>query len=208
MKVIESTGKNIEEAIDNALRELNTSREKIEVNIIDEGSKGFLNLIGVRPAKVNVKLKKDYIKEARDFLKNVLYNMNIKAEIDIKEEKDIIKINLCGKDMGIIIGYRGETLDALQYLVSLVVNKDHDCDYKRVVLDTENYREKREQTLKRLARRLSEKVKSTGKLVKLEPMNPYERRIIHSELQNDFCIETYSEGDEPFRKVVIDLKKA
>ncbi len=110
--------------------------------------------------------------------------------------------------MGIIIGYRGETLDSLQYLVSLVINKDQECDYKRVILDTENYRNKREETLKKLARRLGNKVKETGRPVKLEPMNPYERRIIHSELQNNNYVETYSEGDEPFRKVVINLRKA
>lgn len=110
--------------------------------------------------------------------------------------------------MGIIIGYRGETLDSLQYLVSLVINKDQSCDYKRVILDTENYRDKREETLKKLARRLGHKVREAGRPVKLEPMNPYERRIIHSELQNNNYVETYSEGEEPFRKVVINLRKA
>ncbi|BAQ15240.1 putative DNA/RNA-binding protein [Clostridium botulinum] len=208
MKVIEMTGKTIEEAINHGLKELNTSKDKVEIKVIDEGSKGFLNFIGTRPAKIEMKLKKDYEKEVRDFLESILKSMDVEAKISIKEKKDVIKIDLSGSDMGIIIGYRGETLDSLQYLVSLVINKDQSCDYKRVILDTENYRDKREETLKKLARRLGHKVRETGRPVKLEPMNPYERRIIHSELQNNNYVETYSEGEEPFRKVVINLRKA
>ncbi|EDU38101.1 R3H domain protein [Clostridium sporogenes ATCC 15579] len=208
MKVIEMTGKTIEEAINHGLKELNTSKDKVEIKVIDEGSKGFLNFIGTRPARIEMKLKKDYEKEVRDFLESILKSMNVEANINIKEKKDVIKIDLSGSDMGIIIGYRGETLDSLQYLVSLVINKDQSCDYKRVILDTENYRDKREETLKKLARRLGHKVRETGRPVKLEPMNPYERRIIHSELQNNNYVETYSEGEEPFRKVVINLRKA
>lgn len=208
MKFIEMTGKTVEEAINHGLMELNTSKDKVEIKIIDEGSKGFLNFIGTRPAKIEIKLKKDYEKEVRDFLESILKSMNVEANIDIREKKDVIKIDLSGSDMGIIIGYRGETLDSLQYLVSLVINKDQSCDYKRVILDTENYRYKREETLKKLARRLGDKVRETGRPVKLEPMNPYERRIIHSELQNNNHVETYSEGEEPFRKVVINLRKA
>lgn len=204
MKVIEMTGKTIEEAINHGLKELNTSKDKVEIKVIDEGSKGFLNFIGTRPARIEMKLKKDYEKEVRDFLESILKSMNVEANINIKEKKDVIKIDLSGSDMGIIIGYRGETLDSLQYLVSLVINKDQSCDYKRVILDTENYRDKREETLKKLARRLGHKVRETGRPVKLEPMNPYERRIIHSELQNNNYVETYSEGEEPFRKVVGD----
>lgn len=208
MKVIEMTGKTIEEAINHGLKELNTSKDKVEIKVIDEGSKGFLNFIGTRPAKIEMKLKKDYEKEVRDFLESILKSMDVEAKISIKEKKDVIKIDLSGPDMGIIIGYRGETLDSLQYLVSLVINKDQSCDYKRVILDTENYRDKREETLKKLARRLGHKVRETGRPVKLEPMNPYERRIIHSELQNNNYVQTYSEGEEPFRKVVINLRKA
>ncbi|AJE10792.1 RNA-binding cell elongation regulator Jag/EloR [Clostridium botulinum] len=208
MKVIEMTGKTIEEAINHGLKELNTSEDKVEIKVIDEGSKGFLNFIGTRPAKIEMKLKKDYEKEVRDFLESILKSMDVEAKISIKEKKDVIKIDLSGPDMGIIIGYRGETLDSLQYLISLVINKDQSCDYKRVILDTENYRDKREETLKKLARRLGHKVREAGRPVKLEPMNPYERRIIHSELQNNNYVETYSEGEEPFRKVVINLRKA
>ncbi|MFL0197917.1 RNA-binding cell elongation regulator Jag/EloR [Clostridium sp. WILCCON 0269] len=208
MKVIEITGKTVEEAIENALLELKVERDKVEIEVLDSGNKGFLNFIGVRPAKIKVKVKRDYIKEANIFLRNILQCMKVEAEIKIKENNNVVKIYLTGPDMGILIGYRGETLDAIQYLISLVVNKDHDIEYKRVILDTENYRLKREETLKRLARKVAEKVRKTGRTVKLEPMNPYERRIIHSSLQSDFYVNTYSEGQEPFRRVVVDLKKA
>ena len=208
MKVIEMTGRTVEEALKNALNELKVTEDKIELEVLDAGNKGFFNLIGARPAKIRVKVKRDYIYEAKTFIRDVLDNMGVKAEIRLKEENNIVKVSLTGPDMGILIGYRGETLDSLQYLISLVVNKGHEMEYKRVILDTENYRIKREETLKRLARRIAEKVRRTGRPVKLEPMNPYERRIIHSALQNDFYVNTYSEGEEPFRRVVVDLKKA
>lgn len=208
MKVLEMTGKTVEDVLKDALLELKVEKDKVEVEILDSGSKGFFNLIGTRPAKIRVKVKRDYIDATRVFIRNILDHMKIKAEVRIKEDNNTIKINLSGSDMGILIGYRGETLDSLQYLISLIVNKNHDMEYKRVILDTENYRHKREETLKRLARRVSEKVKRTGRTVKFEPMNPYERRIIHSTLQDDFYVNTYSEGQEPFRRVVVSLKKA
>lgn len=208
MKSIEITGKTIEEAKMNALEELGVREENVEVTVIDEGSKGLLNIIGKRPAKIKVTVKRDYSFEAEMFLKDLLDNMGVKAEIKIEESDSNIKIDLTGANMGILIGYRGETLDAIQYLISLVINKGHDREYKRVILDVENYRAKREETLRRLAGRMARKVEATGRLLKLEPMNPYERRIIHSALQNNKFVETYSEGDEPNRRVVIDLKKA
>lgn len=208
MNCIEMTGRTIEKAIQNAISELGVTEDKVDVIIIDEGSRGLLNIIGKRPAKVKVTIKRNYCDEAKKFLKSIFNNMGIKAEIIIKEVKDKIEIQLKGSNMGILIGYRGETLDSLQYLVSLVINKDNNGEYKRVIIDTENYRSKREETLKRLAIRMSQKVKKIRKVIKFEPMNPYERRIIHSVLQNDKNIKTYSEGDEPNRYVVIDLKKA
>ncbi|WP_454052262.1 RNA-binding cell elongation regulator Jag/EloR [Clostridium sp. Marseille-Q7071] len=208
MKCIEMTGKTTDDAIKNALQELKLTEDKVTVEILEEGSKGFLNIIGVKPAKVRVTIKRDRIYEAKNFLREVLESMNMKAEIRVKEENDEIKINLIGPNMGILIGYRGETLDSLQYLVSLVINKDHDEEYKRVILDTENYRYNRQETLKRLAGKMASKVKLSGKTLKLEPMNPYERRVIHSALQNDPNVKTYSEGEEPKRRVVIELKKA
>ena len=207
MKVMEITGRSVEDAIKNALSELNVTEDKIEVEVIDEGNKGLFKIIGVKPAKIRVTVKRDYIYEAKTFLRDVLDAMGIKAEIRIKEENDIISINLTGPNMGIIIGYRGETLDSLQYLISLVINKGHDIEYKRVILDTENYRTKRQETLKRLAEKTAYKVKRNGKSFKLEPMNPYERRIIHSALQDNPFVKTFSEGEEPYRRVVVDLKK-
>lgn len=207
MKIIETIGKTIEEALQNALQELKVTKDKVDVEIVEEGSKGLFNLIGSKPAKVKVTVKKNQIDDAKTFLSDVLTSMGVTAEIEIKEEKDTLYINLSGSKMGLVIGYRGETLDSLQYLVSLVVNKDHDLPYKRVVLDTENYRSKREETLMRVAQKTAYKVRKSGRPYKLEPMNPYERRIIHSALQNYKDINTYSEGEEPFRRIVVNLKR-
>ncbi|WP_346873851.1 RNA-binding cell elongation regulator Jag/EloR [Clostridium sp. UBA5988] len=208
MKSIEIIGRTAEEAIQNALRELNVTEEKVTIEVLEEGSKGFLNIIGVKPAKVKVTLKRDYIGDAKKFLRDILNAMNVKAEIHIKEENNEVNINLVGPNMGVLIGYRGETLDSLQYLLSLVVNKNHDETYKRVILDTVNYRQNRQETLKKLALKMGDKVRINGKTLKLEPMNPYERRVIHSTLQNNAYVTTHSEGDEPYRRVVIELKKA
>ena len=207
MKVIEMTGKTVEEALNHALNELKLTKDKVDVEVIDEGSKGLFNLIGTKPAKVKVTAKPDSLDDAKTFLVNVLNSMNINADIDIKEENDIININLKGSKMGLVIGYRGETLDSLQYLVSLVVNKNHENPYKKVVLDAENYRHKREETLIKVAQKTAYKVKKSGRPYKLEPMNPYERRVIHSALQEYTDINTYSEGEEPFRRIIISLKK-
>lgn len=207
MKSIEMIGKNVEDALQKALKKLNLNRDKVEIEILDEGSKGLFNLIGSKPAKIRVKIKRDYVGEAKVFLNDILKNMNIESDIEIKEEDNIININLSGDNMGLIIGHRGETLDSLQYLVSLVVNKGHEMTYKRVILDTENYREKREETLIRVAQKTAYKVNKSGRAYKLEPMNPYERRVIHSALQNNDSVNTYSEGDEPFRRIVVDIKK-
>lgn len=207
MKFIEVTGKNVDEAVSSALKELNVTKDRVIIDVIDEGSKGFLNIIGHKPAKVKVTVKRDYIEDAHKFIRDVLDSMGILAEVKINEENDIIKVDLTGPKMGLIIGYRGETLDSLQYLISLVVNKGHDIPYKKVVLDTENYRAKREETLKRVALKTANKVNKSRRPFKLEPMNPYERRIIHAALQGNDTVCTYSEGDEPFRRVVIALNK-
>lgn len=206
-KTLEVTGKNVEESLKNALKELNVTEDKVEYNVVEEGSRGLFNLIGSKPAKIVVTVKRDYVLEAKTFLRSVLDSMDIKAEIRIVEEDNVLNINLLGPKMGVIIGYRGETLDSLQYLVSLVVNKGHDIPYKRVVLDTENYRGKREETLKRLADKTAYKVRKSGRPFKLEPMNPYERRVIHSALQGNSTVYTYSEGEEPYRRIVVDIRK-
>lgn len=207
MKSIEIEGKTVEEALNKALLELKTDKHMVDVDVLDQGSKGLFNVIGVKPAKVRVSLKYNYIEEARNFLANILKAMKIDAEINIEEDDDTLHINLNGKNMGLLIGYRGETLDSIQYLVSLVVNKVHELPHKRVILDTENYRSKREETLKGVAVKTANRVIKTKKSFKLEPMNPYERRIIHSALQANAFVITHSEGEEPFRRVVIELKK-
>ena len=206
MKSIEVEGKTVEEALEKALNELCLTKENANVEVLEQGSKGLFNVIGVKRAKIRVTSKYDYIEEARKFIYNILKSMELDAEINIIEENDTLKINLSGKKMGLIIGYRGETLDSIQYLVSLVVNKHHELPRKKVILDTENYRSKREETLKGVAVKTAARVKKTRKSFKLEPMNPYERRIIHSALQDNPDVDTFSEGEEPFRRVVIELK--
>jgi spoIIIJ-associated protein len=201
---VEKTGRNIEEAIEAALNELGLERDRVEIEIVDEGSKGLFGLIGSKLSKVIVTAKESGADRAQEFLMNVFEKMNLEVEIDMEETEKSLKINLSGSDMGILIGRRGETLDSLQYLTSLVVNKG-DEEYIRVSLDTENYRKKREETLTRLAKKLADRVMKYRRSITLEPMNPYERRIIHSTLQNNKMVTTYSVGDEPNRKVVIAI---
>lgn len=207
MKTIEVNGRTVDEALETALKELKVDKDKVTVEVIDEGSRGFLNLIGAKPAKIKVTIKRNAAEDAKEFLHDVLEAMGINAELEIKEEKGLLSINISGDKMGLVIGYRGETLDSLQYLTSLVINKNHEDEYIRVSLDTENYRQKREETLIKVAQKTAYKVRKSGRAYKLEPMNPYERRIIHSALQEYNYINTYSEGEEPFRRVVVSIKR-
>lgn len=205
---IEKTGKTVQDAILAALTELKLSEEEVDIEIIDEGTKGLFGIIGSKVAKIKASVKEvenNRCDMASDFLYTILNNMDIDAEISVTEDEENIVVDINGDDIGIIIGRRGETMDSLQYLTSLVVNKGYQ-DYKRVILNIENYRQKREETLVKLANRLAEKVVKYKKPVTLEPMNPYERRIIHSSLQGHKYVETYSTGEEPKRKVVITLK--
>lgn len=205
MKFVEKTDKTIAEAISSALSELKTTRDKVEVEVLEEPSKGLFGLFGSKPAKVKVILKDDPAEKAVEFLKNVVGKMGIEATYKTQLDDNNLNIEIIGKDSAILIGRRGQTLDALQYLLSLVVNNGKE-EYIRIILDTENYRKKREQTLVRLANKLAYKVKKYKKDIKLEPMNPYERRVIHSTLQSNPDIGTKSHGEEPYRKVVIFLK--
>ena len=203
MEFKEYKGKNVDEAITNACIDLGIEAAKLEYEVIEKGSNGFLG-IGSKPAIIKAKKNQSVEDIAREFLNKVFTAMDIK--IVENEKENIVNINIIGEDMGILIGKRGQTLDSLQYLVSLVINKE--CEkFNRVKLDTENYRERRKATLENLARNISLKVKRIKKPVALEPMNPYERRIIHSALQNDKFCTTKSEGDEPYRHVVVMLKK-
>lgn len=203
---VETIGKTVDEAVQLALEELNTSRENVEVEVIDEGSKGVLGLFGNKGAKVKVTVIEDIKVEAGTFVGNILDKMDVEATVSVSETEEYVKIDISGENVGLLIGRRGETLDAIQYLVSLVINKDRD-DFKRIIVDVENYRKKREDTLEALAYRMADKVEKYKKSVTLEPMTPYERRIIHSALQSRFTIETSSIGEEPNRKVVIKFKK-
>lgn len=205
MKSVVKVSKTVDEAIDEALMELNVKKEDVEIEIIDEPSRGFLGLIGSKDAKVKVTVVYDPIEIADIFLSKVLNTMGIDAIniINKKEDKLFIDITgICPKDKGIVIGKRGNTLDAIQYLLNLSVNRNRE-NYIKVIIDVEGYRDKREQTLIRLANKMADKAKYTNKPIKLEPMNPYERRIIHFALQKVQNITTYSEGNEPYRRVVI-----
>ena len=208
MDYIEVTGKTVDDAITNALIQLETTSDKIEYEVIEKGSNGFLGLIGKQDAVIKVRKKSNLLDDTYEFLNKLFaaMNMEVKSEIDYNEENRTMNIDFSGDEMGILIGKRGQTLDSLQYLISLVVNKESDA-YIKVKVDTEDYIERRKQTLENLAKNLSYKVKRTRRPVTLEPMNPYERRIIHSALQNDRYVDTHSEGDEPYRKVVITLKR-
>jgi len=205
-KVIETAGKTVDEAISAALEELGADIDEVEVTVLEEGSRGLFG-IGGRQARVQVRLKPDPAGAGLRFLEDVFGQMDVDVDVETLEDENSVMYRISGKDSGIVIGRRGETLDALQYLTSLVVNK-HSNRYVRVTMDVENYREKREETLVRLARRLADKVVRFRRSISLEPMNPYERRIIHSALQNNEFVETYSVGEDPNRKVVIALKQA
>lgn len=202
-------GKNVDDAITNACQELGITSDKLEYEVVEEGGSGFLG-IGKKDAVIKAKKKGDVDEIAADFLNKVFDAMDLTVKLDVKiEEEDkeqTISIDIVGDDMGVLIGKRGQTLDSLQYLTSLIVNKESDDKFSRVRLDTENYRERRQQTLENLAKNIAKKVKRIKKPVALEPMNPYERRIIHSALQNDKYCTTRSEGEEPYRHVVVVLK--
>jgi spoIIIJ-associated protein len=204
VKEVQKTAKTVEKAIEEALAELKADRDEVEIDIIDEGAKGFLGF-GSRDAVVKVVKKFNPEKVAKDFLREMFIAMGIIVNIETELKEKQLLINLTGDDMGILIGKRGQTLDSIQYLVNLVVNKGN-APYLSITIDTENYRQRRKETLEALAYNLAKKVKQTGKKVVLEPMNPYERRIIHSSLQNNKYVTTYSEGEEPYRNVVIALK--
>lgn len=207
MDYIEISAKTVDDAITEAIIKLGTTHDKIEYEVIEKGSAGFLG-INRKDAVIRARKKNDTNDNIRDFLESVFKAMGLTVTIQIEKEEDsnVVNVNLKGDDMGVLIGKRGQTLDSIQYLTSLVVNKGN-AGYVRVKVDTENYRARRKETLENLAKNIAFKVKRTKKPVFLEPMNPYERRVIHSALQNDPLVSTHSEGEEPYRKVVVTLKK-
>ena len=207
MEFVEFRGKTVDDAITNALVSLGTTSDQIEYEVIEKGSNGIL---GFGSKDAVIKVAKKYTPEdvVKDFLTEVFDKMNLEVEIITKfdEIEGVIDIELKGPEMGVLIGKRGQTLDSLQYLTNLAVNRKSD-NYLRVKIDTEDYRRRRKETLENLAKNMAYKVKRTKRPVSLEAMNPYERRIIHSALQNDKYVVTHSEGEEPYRHVVITLKK-
>lgn len=207
MDYIEVTGKTVEDARTEALIKLGTTSDQIEVEILEKGSSGFLG-IGSKPAVIRVRRKFTMEDCVRDFLTQVFDAMDLTVDISVEVEEDnhTVNIELKGDEMGVLIGKRGQTLDSLQYLTSLALNR-HTDEYVKVKLDTEDYRKRRKETLENLAKNIAYKVKRTKRPVSLEPMNPFERRVIHSTLQNDKYVSTHSEGEEPHRHVVVTLKK-
>lgn len=197
----------VEEAIAAALKELRAENNEVDIEIINEPSKGFFGL-GSKDAKVKVTITNGPEERARKFIDILLKKMSIEADYEVNYSDNILNVDIVKigeDDKGIVIGKRGKNLDEIQFLLNLMVNKGRE-NYVRVIFNVEDYRAKREETLKRLALKMADKCRYYNRKVKLEPMNPYERRIIHSTLQDVKGIITYSEGEEPYRKVVIDQK--
>lgn len=206
MKKMIYKAESVNEAIKKGLDDLDIDRSQAEINIVEQGNKGFLGLIGKKQAEIEIIIEDDPIKKGKEFLEEVFNKTNIDVDINIIEDKtdeEQVVYDLHSPDLGIVIGRRGETLDALQYITSLVVNKNTD-EYYRIILDAEGYRERRKKTLERLARKLAQKAVNKERKVVLEPMPPHERRIIHITLKKDSRVKSYSEGEEPFRKVMIE----
>lgn len=208
MRSVVKISKTVEDAVDMALKELGVNEEDVHVEVLEEPSRGLFGLIGTRNAAVKVTVTNDPVEIVENFLNRILSCMNVNGGCIVEKDGsclyvDIVDIN--SSDMGIVIGKRGNTLDAIQYLLSLAVNKNRD-NYIKVIVDAKGYRKRREDTLIRLANKMAQKAKYSDRPVKLEPMNPYERRIIHSALQNVEGIDTHSEGEDPYRRVVIQAK--
>ena len=220
-KSLELRSKSQEEAIQKAIEQLSVDKEDIEdikVEVIEEPNKGFLGFIGAKDGlyKITVTEKVEIIEEvepvkeidiAKEFIETMLHNAKVNADVIATQEDNLIKINIKGKEATCLIGRRGETLDAVQFLTGLALNKINKDSHCRVLVDIENYREKREQSLIRYANKVAREVAKTKKTKKLDYMNPYERRIVHSALQNDKYVITYSEGTDPYRRLVIEYKR-
>ena len=206
MKEITKSAKTVEEAVKEALKELRLENDEVEIEILEEASKGLFGFLGTKDAKVKITEKVVPEKRAGRILQQIFSYMDLEVEINTSDCDDYIKIDLSGPDLGILIGRRGDTLDSLQYYINLAANKRAE---KRVkfIIDVEGYRQRRQETLSRLALKLADKAKRKGRNVVLEPMNPHERRVIHTALQNHNEVFTYSEGEEPYRKIIISPKK-
>ncbi|MFC6334341.1 RNA-binding cell elongation regulator Jag/EloR [Paenibacillus septentrionalis] len=206
MTKVLASGKTIEDAVRNGLTQLQVTEDRVKVVVVEQPAKGFLGLIGSKDAKVELELIPDPKEEAERFIRDVAHAMGLDVQLTWSQTKDSLQLSIsCSGDLGMIIGRRGQTLDALQYLVTIVANRYSD-NHIRIVLDAENFRERRRKTLEELSDRLAGRVIRTRKEVVLEPMVPHERKVIHSQLQSHPKVRTFSQGDEPNRRVVITLK--
>ncbi|MGN1387413.1 MAG: RNA-binding cell elongation regulator Jag/EloR [Bacillus sp. (in: firmicutes)] len=206
MRQVTATGQNVEAAVESALAQLQTTRDRIEIEVIDEGKKGLFGIFGSRQAEVVVTLVPDPVEEAKQFLQKVCEDMGLDVKIAVKKEGKTVTFDLSGDKIALLIGKRGQTLNSLQYLVQLVANR-YSKQYLTIILDAEDYRSRRNETLIQLAERMANKVLKTRKDVALEPMPSYERKVIHTALMKFDKVETYSSGKDPYRHLVITLKK-
>ncbi len=206
-RILKIKSKNQEEALKKALEELNVNESDLEIEILEQPTKGFLGFIGAKEGTYKFTVKETEVDIARDFVENILKNSNVEANVKVKQENNLIKVNIEGSDAASLIGRRGETLDSIQFLTGLALNKINKDSNFRVLVDIENYRSKREDSLVRYANKMAREVAKTKKIKKLDYMNPYERRIVHSALQNDKYVTTYSEGTDPYRRLVIEYKR-
>lgn len=206
-KKIKIKSKSREEAIKKALSDLNVSEDDIEVVELEAPSKGFLGFIGSKEGLYEITVIERETDVAKSFIETLLKNAKVNADVEVKQEDNLIKVNIKGAEAACLIGRRGDTLDSIQFLTGLALNKINKDSHTRVLVDIENYREKREESLVRYANKMAREVAKTKKTKKLDYMNPYERRIIHSALQNDRYVITYSEGTDPYRRLVIEYKR-
>jgi len=204
-KTLIVTGKTVEEAVKSGLAQWNVPENRVKVQVLEQASKGLFGIFGTKEAKVQLELIPDAIEEAIRFLEDVCSTMQVNVKIERDVSREGIQLNLTGAELGILIGRRGQTLDSLQYLVNIVANRYSD-KHMRIVLDAEQFRDRRKKTLEELSSRLANRVIRTKKDVVLEPMSPADRKIIHSQLQDHPSVRTYSKGDEPNRRVVISLR--
>jgi spoIIIJ-associated protein len=205
VKEITANGHTVNEAVEEALKQLKATREEVEIIVLDEGKKGIFGFFGKRPANVKVKLLHDPVKEAQAFLTDVIKKMGIDAQIHVKRANKVVSFQLSGDKMAVLIGKRGQTLNSLQYLTQLVANR-YSKYYLQIIIDAENYRDRRKDTLNQLAARLAGQAIRTSKNISLEPMPSYERKIIHAALSEFNEIKKYSVGEEPNRHLVISPK--
>lgn len=206
MKSTEARGRSVEEAVSNALEELGVGRDQTEIEILEEPTKGLFGLIGNREARVRVTVKERKEDVARRLINDVAGAIGMDVTVSSRQDEEYLHLDVRGDELGILIGRRGQALDALQYLVNLAAGRVS-SERQRIVVDVEGYRRRREETLQRLAERLADKVRRSGERTELEPMSAHERRVIHLALQDNPYVTTYSEGEEPFRKVVIEARR-